>query len=258
MQKSFLFLTTAWVATALMFSCSRNFDLKATAKIQPTAYLKVIHAAPSLAKIYSLNKDSFNVYLGGNKFNGTVLSYNSFFPGTANLYGSVQPGTYLIRLSLNSSTNPDSVTFTSFSRTFVAGQYYTMLITDSLKSSRDSSQIFVNDTYTTPAIGYYSMRFIHSVLNDTVGKTVDIYSTRRNNNIFTAIKPGTVTAFTSLAYNPQLNDTLYVRRTGTVTNLAPLLTGSFSNQRVYTLCYRGDDTTKTAAKTKNLITWLQR
>ena len=257
MCKYLFIVAFAYFSCTFLLSCTRDFGTKAPAEQGARAYLKIIHAAPSMAKIFTLNKDSFNVFVGGNKVNGTVMTYNSFFPSTAILYSAVQPGTYMIRLSLNSSTTPDSSTFTSFSRTFVAGQYYTLLLTDSIKSLRDSSQIFVNDIYTVPQTGYYNMRFIHAVLNDTVGKTVDIYSTRRNSNIYTAIKPGTITAFTALAYNAQLNDTLYVRRTGTTFNLAPLLASTFSNQRVYTLCYRGDSAS-TGTKARGLVTYLHR
>jgi len=47
---------------------------------------------------------------------------------------------------------------------------YSLIITDSIKSARDSSQIFVQDSWINPAPGYINVRLVHAVLNDTVAK----------------------------------------------------------------------------------------
>ena len=148
---------------------------------------------------------------------------------------------------------------TSLTKTFLPDLLYTLMITDSIASTRDSSQIFVQDSYLQPVVGYFNLRFIHAVLNDTAGKMIDIYSTRTNRSIFTNVKPGSISTFTQYPYNAVLSDTLYVRRSGSpAIVLDTLNTVSFSNGRTYTLYYRGDGTTNynTNTKRRHLATYL--
>ena len=116
--------------------------------------------------------------------------------------------------------------------------------------------MFVADTYTKPELGFYNIRFVHTVLNDTLGKTIDIYSTRNAKNIFTAVKPSSVTSYSKYPFNSLLSDTLYVRRSGTLINLATLNGQIFADQRTYTLYYRGNGSLTTGIKARSLATYI--
>jgi hypothetical protein len=171
-----------------------------------------------------------------------VLTYNSNFPTVSSGYGfvAVAPGQDAIKLSVAGTVNPDSIPIIKLNKTLQPNQLYSLIITDSLSSGRDSSQIFVPDFYQQPTTGFYNLRFVHAVLNDTAGKAIDVWSTRSNRYLFTNIKPGTVTAFTQYPYNGLYSDTLYVRRTGTGQGLDTLNSINFSNQRTYTLYFKGN------------------
>ena len=94
---------------------------------------------------------------------------------------------------------------------------------------------------------------IHAVLNDTLGKNVDVYSTRLNANIFSNIAPGTTTAFVSEPYN-FVSDTIIVKRAGINFELARISTVAtpIQRQRAYTLIYKGNAANTTAPKGRSL------
>src|ERR1035437_9592013 len=225
-------------AIALIWSCTKKTDLLApTASVDGLAFLKVADFSTSFRQIVN-GRDSFNVYVNGNKVNGTFMTYGSFFPTT--LYAGVPAGPQSIRITVNGIATPDSITLASFNKTLTAGAYYSFILTDSLLKTDESKQIFVQDNF---------------ALTDTLGKNVDIYSTRYATNIFSNISPGTTTAFTTQAYTLPA-DTLIVRRPGRLDTLARLNIVSFSRQRAYTLVYKGQPGTTTAPKGRALITYV--
>jgi len=251
-----------------LYSCNRDYTLKSPVQTTSgTAYLKIVDASPNFRNVLN-QADSFNVFVGGNKISGftpggTVswLTFGSIYPTVSSNYGyvSIPAGSQVIKLSVPGVLLADSVAITSLTKTFLPDQLYTLMITDSIASTRDSSQIFVQDSYLQPVVGYFNLRFIHAVLNDTAGKMIDIYSTRTNRSIFTNVKPGSISTFTQYPFNAVLSDTLYVRRSGSpAIVLDTLNTVSFSNGRTYTLYYRGDGTTNynTNTKRRHLATYL--
>jgi len=233
------------------YACKRDTSMISPAT-QATnngnAFIRFIDLSPNFRDVNSL-ADSFNIYMNGTKITafqpGTAyqMTYNSAFPAstTANGYIAVPAGAQAIKLTVAGILTPDSVAIKTLNKTLVANQYYSFLITDSLSSTRDSSQIFVQDQIQSPTIGYFNLRFVHAVLNDTVGKNIDIFSTRSNRVIFANIKPGTVTSFAQFGYNAILSDTLYVRRAGSPSIVLDTLnTVNFSSQRTYSLIYKGN------------------
>ncbi len=262
-------LVTLLVFAGIVFclnSCKRDFALKdPTMSTNGTSFLKVIDFSPNFRPIYSL-PDSFNVFVNGTKVTGFtpggagnyILTYGALFPTVSSGYGyiSIPPGTTSIKLSVGGVVNPDSIPIATFTKILMPNSNYSFIITDSITSPRDSSQIFVQDSYPQPNPGFYNLRFIHAVWNDTVGKTVDVWSTRTNRNIYTNVKPGTITSFTELPYNQLFTDTLYVRRSGTTNNLAILNSLSLFTQRTYTLLYKGDGNLVTGTKARGLITYV--
>ncbi len=260
MKKNILITGILFVAAlAGLNSCTRDYTLiSPVSSPSGTAMLRIIDASPNFRKIYGL-ADSFNVYVGGVKVTsytpGTsvVMTYNSLFPTVSSAYGyvSVPAGTQQVKLTVAGVINPDSIPIQTLTKNFVANQLYSFIITDSITSTRDSSQIFVKDTFQVATAGYFNLRFIHAVWNDTAGKAVDIWSTRNNRYIFTNVKPGAISSFSQFAYNPIFSDTFYVRRTGLPSvTLDTLNNISFGNQRAYTLYYKGDANINSNANTK--------
>lgn len=256
-KKNLAIILTCVLASGYI-SCKRDYTMKSPAlTTQGKSFLKIVDASPNFRNIFNF-PDSFNVIINGNKITsytpGTsvLMTFGAIFPTVSSGYGyvAIDPGTAIVKLSVG-ITNPDSVQIATFTKTFVADKYYTFLITDAVSATRDSAKMFIQDTYSPVPAGYYNLRFIHAVLNDTAGKAVDIWSTRANRYIWTNIKPDSITSFSQWAYNPILNDTLYVRRSGDRTiALDTLNAASFANQRTYTLYYRGDGNSNLSSNTK--------
>lgn len=267
-MKKITFYTSLFAAGILLFSaCKKESEMNAayvSTTSETAAFFRVIHAAPYFRQTFNA-PDSFNVYVNSNKANSPFLTYGSIFPQSAttgNGYIAVPPGLQQIKMSVNgfASANPDSTLLLNFTKVFNAGQYYTLFITDSIKLYPDAS--FVKDTLYKPLTGNVGIRFMHSVLNDTVGKTVDIYSYARNATIFANLKPKDVTSFSSFGFSVGVPDTFYVTRnapTGTLlANRIVLAKVAFSptNQRVYSLYYRGDGNLTTGTKARTLSSYL--
>jgi hypothetical protein len=267
MMKKITLCISLFVAGTMAFmACQKEAKVNgAYETTDGSAFLRVVNAAPSFRQVFNL-PDSFNVYVNGAKVSSPFLTYASTFPASGTNFGylAVPPGLQQIKLSVNgfSSTNYDSTLITNFTKVFQAGQYYTLLVTDSIKSPKDSSQMFLPDVYTKPLPGNVAIRFVHTVWNDTATKTVDLYSYARNNTVLTNYKPGQISGFTALGYNIGVADTFYVTRNapaGTLLAnrivLAKLALG-VTNQRVYTLYFRGDGNLTTGTKARSLASYL--
>lgn len=266
MKKNVLAIVAICVTVSCYYSCKRDYTMKSPVyTTEGKSYIKIIDASPNFRKIFN-QPDSFNVLINGNKITGytpgsaVFMTYSTIFPTAASSYGyaAIDPGTSVVKLSLGIS-NPDSVQIATFTKTFLPDKYYTFMITDTMGSTRDSAKKFISDVYSPVPVGYYNLRFIHAVLNDTAGKAIDIWSTRANRYVWTNIKPDSITSFSQWAYNPILNDTFIVRRTGTPAIILDTLSAaSFSNQRTYTLFYRGDGTIglNTNLKRRHLATYV--
>ena len=265
MKKNILLI--AFIVTIVLIgfnACTRDLTLKSeVSTTDGSSFLRIINVSPNFRSIYN-QQDTFSILINGNKVSGNtpgaaaILTYGSSFPAinTLNGYFAVAPGSQAIKFTVSGVITPDSIPIATFTKTFVANQAYTFFITDSIKSTSDAAQIFVADTYTKPDLGFYSVRFVHAVLNDTAGKSIDIYSARNAKNIFTGLKPSAVTTYSSYPFNALLSDTLYVRRSGTLINLATLNGQIFANQRTYTLYYRGDGNLTTGTKGRALATYI--
>lgn len=243
-----------------VFACTKDNTMQAGFQTNDGtgAYLRVIHVAPSFRAVFN-QADSFNVFVNGSKVNGSFLTYASMFPASTsnNAYFTVPSGSATVKFSVAGTVNPDSIAIVSFPATLSAATWYTMLVTD-------SSRILLDDSYTKPAAGVATLRFINTVMNDTAGKAVDIYSKGLGTNLFSNVKPGgQPTAFINTpAINPipanvvGLTDTLIVRRAGTTFALAQLNGTSFLFQRAYTLYYRGSGSLTSGTKARTLSSYV--
>ncbi|MCP9751416.1 DUF4397 domain-containing protein [Ferruginibacter sp. HRS2-29] len=250
MKKIISIITISALTVAVFSSCKKDHDHQQdfVTTLDP-AYIKVVHIAPNFRQVFN-TADSFNVYLNDNKLSGPLLTFNGGFPALTsniNTYAEVRQGTY--RVSLKSSVNGNTILF--LPRTLLEREKYSFLITDSVDRDNAYSSIWLKDEFTIPDTSKISLRFVHAVMNDTVGKAVDVYSKRYNANIFSGIAKKGATAFVEFPYTTQ-SDTLTVRRAGTLNALAVFNTASFSRKRVYTIVYKGS-TTATSTKGKNIL-----
>jgi hypothetical protein len=251
-------------ALGSFLACKRDMPLKdKTASPSGTALIKLIDVSPNLMTVLPSPSDSFHVLFNGVKVTGytsgaaPAMAFNATYPfaGTQNGYASVPAGDQEIKFAKGLNTLDSLVLFT-FHETLAANQYYSLIITDSIKSARDSSRIFLQDVFAPLSAGFFGVRFVNAAWNDTAN--VDIWSTRNNRTIFGNIKPGVATAFSIQGYNSVLSDTLFVRRAGTLVGLDTLVTVSFSNMRSYTLVYKGNALSNKTSDTKrrHLINYL--
>jgi hypothetical protein len=246
--------------SGLLWSCSKqtttSFENIATStKPTGSAFIKIVHFSPAF-RLATAKSDSINVFLNDVKLNGSFLTFGSMFPSTTNLYAAVPAGVTSLKLSTNGVLTPDSIAVISMSKILEPGKYYSLIITDSILNASPSKQIFTQDNFVISDTTTFTMRLVHAILNDTAGKTIDVYSTRRASNIFANISPGTVTDFTVQPYN-FITDTIIVRRSGGTFELARLTTASvpLARQRAYTLIYKGTPSTTTAPKGRALLTY---
>ena len=225
----------------LLWSCEKELELVSpVTKTEGLAFLKIIDASPNFRQIFK-GSDSFNVYVNGLKINGAQLTYNSIFPTTNNLYAAVPAGPQSIRITVNGKFNPDSITLASLNKTLDPNSYYSFIITDEALGTNESRQMFIKDNFALTDTSNYTVRFVNAVLNDPT--PVDVYSFRSSSIIFTNISPATATNFIKLPYS-LLTDTLYVRPTGTQSDIAKIAisnggTNDFRRGRPYTVLYKG-------------------
>jgi Domain of unknown function (DUF4397) len=257
-MKRLFFLLLPALGVTVFFACKKQTTLVAkTSPVGSTAFIKIVHASPNFTTLYNVPTDSLNVYVGSEKITAAALHFGGGYPSptSGNIlgYATAPAGTQTIRVSATGVTNKDSLTVASFSENLVPGGYYTFVITDSVNTARDSSRIFVRDTYTaSPAgPGYFYIRFIHAVIAGA--DTVDLYDPRRNQTLFSKIRRDSTTTFTNFPTTLGLPDTLYVRQTGTGTVLAKLNTYQFGDQQSFTAYYIGDTAVVTPTKPRTLI-----
>jgi len=232
-------------------ACKKEFTIHATQEgTSGKAYLKVVHV--------STNLDTFNIYVGGTKVNGAAITYNGIYPVSGvNSYLTIDPGTQTVELFKPGTLVGDSISLQSFSDTFEAGKYYTFILTS-------AGQIFTQDAFPTPDTGKIDIRFIHTVLNDTTGQTVDLYSAKHG-VVAAGLSPGELSDYIPVAYNVNVKDTLYVTRSASsdtplsgrsVFATMALTTGNIANltvQRSYTVIFKGSISVTSGTKARGLI-----
>jgi len=159
------------------------------------------------------------------------------FPNT--VYGfAVNGGSRSITIKDTASTTTQ-VPLT-FSGNFEAGKNYTIFTYDSVtrpKYKLVETPIVIPADDTTARL-----RFANMITFPTAPPNVDIYSVKKKANIFTNIAVGTITDY--IPFRSAVTDTLYVRTTGSTTNLTLLNTSSQMTltptaKRSYTVIFRG-------------------
>ncbi len=224
------------------------------------AFIKVLHVSPNF-RVNQSYPDSFNIYVGNNKVNGPLFTYNSAFPTSTintDTYFGVASGAQTIRFSLQGVSSVDSLTIITLQKTLDAGKFYTLFITDSIRNQQEPTKTWIADNNSIPDTGSYNIRFAHMILNDSAGKKVDVYSYRAGANIFSNISPSTITDYTTLPFT-NIPDTISIRRAGTATELASIKNSQvFVKQRLYTILYKGNPGSTAGAKGRSALVYNNR
>ena len=228
------------VTFLLIQSCTKQ-DPKLVAQ-QQSDFTKT-----SLVQVYiaTVNASRNYVYLDGAPLNGSSLSSGSLFPsGVATIGASIQPGikAFLVRDTLSTTTQVPL----SFAENMQLGKRYTIFMYDTINSPLQKT---VETTIQIPTDTTARLRFANFVFSKTAVPAVDIFSKRRNMNVFTNVQVTDVTGF--IPVPSAFNDTFFVRETGTLNQLAVLNGLNPTQKRSYTLVFRGryQTTTGTVART---------
>lgn len=221
-----LTLTCAAALLVVVASCKKEFGKEhATEDTDYTnkAYVQVYNGILNAAR---------NAYtVDGAQVTGTPIAYAGAFPATPSNF-AITAGfrEFLVRDTLSTSTQVPL----SFSQVLQPGNYYTVFLYDSLNNPK---QKIVQNNIVIPTDTTARVRFANFIYTTVAVPNVDIFSLKRNANVFTNIPITGVTDY--VPYASSLNDTLYVRETGTLNQLAALNGFNPTRLRSYTLVFRG-------------------
>ena len=219
-------------SSGLIISCTKSFDEKT---VQQSNF-----SNSSLVRVFlaTVNASRNYIYVDGKPITGALLSSGSTFPSTSAFASSILPGVraFLVRDTLPATTQVPL----SFAENLQVGKNYSIFIYDTITSPKQKT---VETVYQIPTDTTVRIRFANFIYNPTIVPAIDVFSFSRNANIFTNVAVTEVTDFIpySIFYpTPGVNDTLYIRETGTTINILKLpLTGVFTQKRSYTFLYRG-------------------
>ncbi|HET9056783.1 MAG TPA: hypothetical protein VFN30_08050 [Chitinophagaceae bacterium] len=229
-------LFLALLTIVLLPACKKTIEKKLTEQynLSQKATIQVYNGTINSAKNY--------VYADNKPVTGSILAYGSAFPAS---YGfTVDAGTVSVLIKDTSSTTTQ--TPLTISQFWAPNAFYSVFTYDTITAAKQKTVL--NDIE-VPDDTTARLRFVNLIHSKTAIPSVDIFSIKRNGNVFTSIPTGTVTGF--LRYAAELSDTLLVRETGT-TNLLFQLNGlNLARKRSYTLVFRGryQSTSGTLART---------
>lgn len=229
---------TGIVSSVLLIACQKEaFD--------PIAKENRDLSSKAFVKFYNgiINSNRTYIYSDLVPLNGATIAYGGVFPSVSPAFSSLNAG--IRKFAIRDTLFPSAQYPIAFDQQLDAGSFYTIFAYDSLNSPKfkvvkDNIQAFGDTTA--------RVRFANFPYSTAAMPNVDIFSQKAQANVFTNIAPTAVTDF--IPYASGLNDTLYVRATGTTTALtqATLLPTA---KRSYTVIFRGSYrlTSGTAART---------
>lgn len=222
------------LSTGLIVSCTKSFDEKITplTDFSDKTLAQVFVATVGASRNY--------VYVDGKAVTGAAMVSGSVFPSTGYAF-SVTGGvrSFMIRDTLTTSTQVPLV----FAENMQVGKLYTIFAYDTITTPK---QVTVPANIVIPADSTARLRFANFVHNSFDVPGVDVFSKRRNANIFTNVRRTEVSDFIPFAsasqnplYTANSNDTLFIRETGTMNALVTINGFNPTAKRSYTLVYRG-------------------
>jgi hypothetical protein len=218
---------TATIAT-LASGCAKNTGdpQPMLDNLETKAVVKVFNAAVGTARNY--------VYVDSKPVTGSLLTYGGQFPSAASTYGfALESGlkSFMIKDTLATSTQPAL----SFAMNLEGGKAYTVFMYDSVTTPK---QLSVPTEIIVPSDETSRVRAAHfSYLKAGVPSPIDIFSKRKNANIFSGLAYTQVSNF--ISYTPNLVDTLIVRVAGSTTQNLDTLAFTPMRKRSYTLVFNG-------------------
>jgi Domain of unknown function (DUF4397) len=235
-------LSITVLLAAGFIACKKEVEIYLPEQTDLTSksYLRVYNSVINTSRNY--------VYVDKIPITGAGIVYGALFPSVS-YYSAIDAGNreMLIKDTLVTSTQKPI----SFTSTFDAGANYTVFTYDTVNNTK---YLLVKDIIEQPTDTTSRLRFANLAFSTTPVPNVDIYSLKSKANIFTNVSTAQVTGFIPFASN--ISDTLYVRTTGTTTNLAQLNGISPAERRSYTIVFRGRyaTTTGTIARTLSSFT----
>lgn len=213
------------VAGTFVVSCTKN--------VQEATPLIDNYSNRAIVQLYvaTVNASRNYIYVDAQAVNGSSLSSGSVFPGTG--YGfNVATGLrgFTVRDTLSTTTQVPL----TFAQNFQGGKTYTVFTYDTITTPLQKT---VETNIVVPGDTTAMVRFANFIFSRVAVPNVDIFSKRRNINVFTNVGVTDVTDFT--AFPSAFNDTLFVRETGTSNLLATLNGFNPTQKRSYTLVFRG-------------------
>jgi hypothetical protein len=174
------------------------------------------------------------ILVDNQRLNGTALSMGGFFPGasTVTAFATIPSGSRTVSV-IDSAAVPAQSSLT-FTRDFLAGQYYTIFTYD---TSTAVKALVTNDVFTIPTDTTCNLRFVNVISTSVSVPNVDVYSRARGANIISNIPTLGVSSF--IAHRTGVTDTLDIRDAGTTNILASVNGFTFNRGRTYTLVFRG-------------------
>jgi hypothetical protein len=212
-------------------SCEKTFDNK-------LAVTSDLNKSNIQVFIATVNASRNVVLLDGKRVSRPVLTSGTSFP-TA-VYPSTATGSsFSVAGGVHNLSIIDTLAATTqkpltFSISTDASKYYTVFAYDTITNTK---QITVETNIEIPADTTARLRFANFIHDANAVPAVDVFSTRRNEIIFSNINRTDVTGF--IPYASLRNDTLVIRQTGTTTVLAQFNSFAPTVRRSYTLVYRG-------------------
>jgi hypothetical protein len=231
-------LTTLLVLTVLLVSCEKEYQSIASTEtdLSNKAYVKFYNGIVNSNRTY--------IYAELVPLNGATVAYGGVFPALSPSYAAMNPGS--VNIAIRDTLVPTTQYPLNFFAELEKGKYYTVFAYDSLNAPKRKVVLDKIEQFgdTTARI-----RFANFPYSSAAIPNVDIYSAKRKENIFTNISVTSVTDF--IPYASALSDTLYVRPTGTTTDLTQLNGLLLTAKRNYTVIFRGSYrvTSGTAART---------
>jgi Domain of unknown function (DUF4397) len=237
MNKIKLLLYTMGISLAGLLSCEKEF------KKIPTENTNFDGKANVRLANFVVNSNRNYVFVDNIRVSGTSSAYTSTYP-TAPSFMTLDAGTraIVIRDTLPTTTQVPI----NLNANLESGSNYTIFTYDSITNAKSK---LVKDEIVIPTDTTARIRFAHFAYSTAAVPNVDLYSTRRRQNIYSNISLTTVTDF--IPYASGTLDTLYVRETGKTANLGTINGFSAITKRSYTVIFRGSYrlTTGTASRT---------
>ena len=196
----------------------------------------------SLIRVFvaTVNASRNYVYVDANPVTGALLSSGSMFPAAGIYAANIQAGfrAFLVRDTSSTTTQVPL----SFAENMEVNKNYSIFLYDTITSPKQKTvetRYLVSTDLSDTSCGIRFANFIYSTSNVPA---IDIFSFNKNANIFTNVAVTDVTDFQKYPTTRLMDDTLYIRQTGTLTNIIKVVTGRILQPtRNYTLVYRGSD-----------------